>query len=385
MPHTTECEPSNETLTMNLSNRYLQRGIAVLALISGGWLSTVAQNLQSHSVVMKACPLLVHFALGNTNFFGDRYILRLGIDTSARARGFLAVDLAHGQTNSLAGFYNLSSDDFTPPLDQTGEFNIDLPPFVDEDHDGIHDFFQQKSTFNVVQTSGTFRDSVGGPHILLATWSRPASGGAGIVEFEMASQALGLTITFRTTFEVYYFLGNLNYTQGKGNGSVALYRYNQAQQFFTGNLPFSHDQNNNLTLEAFSFVDDEGLQAFHYVTEPLAQNNGAYSGYLHFDYATDRFLIGPGYSMPWQVAIYDPQLSTVLALPRPPTLSVTGSGSNRTLLITGNPGSSYVLEQSTNGFQNWSLYQNINLTYPSLTMPFVPGTEASFFLRLRTR
>ena len=335
---------------------------------------------------MKACPLLVHFAMGNTNFFGNRYILRLGIDTSTRAKGFLSVDTDNGHTNTLVGFYELSSDDFTPPLDQFGEFNIDLPPFVDDDHDGIHDFFQQKSAFTVVQTSGTFRDSVGGPHVLLATWSRAAdSGNEGIVEFEMASQALGITITFRTTFEVYYFTGSLTYIPGTSAGTATLYRFNQAQQFFTGNLPFSKDSSNNgLALGSFGLVDDEGLRALHYSTESLNPGGGAFAGGLHFVYDTDRFLIGPSYSMPWQVVIYDPQLADILPAPRPPSLSLTGSAGSYSLLVAGNSGSTYVLEQSPDGLQNWSNPQTIKLNGNTLSLPVIPGNDAARFYRLRT-
>lgn len=336
-------------------------------------------------VSMKACPLLVHFAMGNTNFFGDRYILRLGIDTSSRAKGFLGVDTVNGHTNTLVGFYELSSDDFTPPLSQIGEFSIDLPPFVDDDHDGIHDFFEQKSAFTVVQTSGTFRDSVGGPHVLLATWSRAAdSGNEGIVEFEMASQALGITITFRTTFEVYYFTGSLTYTPGASSGTATLYRFNEAQQFFTGNLPFSRGPINGLALGTFGLIDDEGLRAMHYSIESVSPSGGVFTGILHFIYDTDRFLIGPNYSMPWQVVIYDPLLADILPTPRPPGLSLTGSSGSYSLQISGNPGSSYTLEQSPDGLKNWSNSQTVKLTGNSLSTPFTPGNDATRFYRLRT-
>ncbi|HEU5123522.1 MAG TPA: hypothetical protein VFW05_05595 [Verrucomicrobiae bacterium] len=237
-----------------------------------------------------------------------------------------------------------------------GLMNLDVPVLGDANGNGFEDFFEVSQSGSGT-SSGVYQfDDEGVVRGVSADWSRAAGSAFGTCVITL--QGYG---TFTHTFQILEYTGPLVYTPGASSVSGTLYleQTGSPETTLDGLLSFAKspdDPFNDLTLSAgtltnaalqtLSFFDDD------YFRDPTWPTN--YYGYLEFSDGDPN--TGEDDYWLWVLSIDDandsdsdgiPDFSDepVIALPRPPLLSLQFTATNLKLTIHGDVGRTHQIQE----------------------------------------
>lgn len=267
----------------------------------------------------------------------------------------------------------------------TGALYLDLPPNPDANGNGFDDSLEVSQAAGGT-SEGEYITSIGGGSVT-ATWSRAAGSNVGTCWLHLVDDSFGDLGTFRHTFEVLEFTGQLAYTPGDNTVSTTLNLTNATDQL-QGPLAFtkaSANPYNNLTLQSGFLTNAAGQTLTLYRSSSFLRDATLltnYYGAMEFNDG-DPNTVAEDY-FTWELSIDDlndqdhdtiPDFSDKPAVtipPRRPLLSLVRGETNLVLTISGDTGRQYhVLESSSPIAGNWSTNLSLTLTNDPQTL-FLP-------------
>jgi len=245
--------------------------------------------------------------------------------------------------------------------EMSGGIALDVPQSEDANLNGFPDFFESSQAVSGKTTSGFYDLSAFGSGEVVATWNRSAGSRFGTCTMTFKALAFGSDDTFTCTFEILEYTGPLVYTSGASSisGTLHLEQTGSPETTLDGLLSFAKSPENpfneltlsagtltNAALQTLSFFDDD------YFRDPTWPTN--YYGYLEFSDGDPN--TGEDDYWLWVLSIDDandsdsdgiPDFSDepVIALPRPPLLSLQLTATNLQLTIHGDVGRTHQIQE----------------------------------------
>lgn len=187
----------------------------------------------------------------------------------------------------------LDSDDF--PI-FFGFIELDVPPVVDSNSDGLPDFFDPDLAQASVTTSGVYEDFYfGDTGSVSAVWSRPAGQAAGTCVLTVASSptALPEDVTFDATFEIVTYTGTLAYdrlddtSQGTLDLEVSPSAGMDVDSVLTGPMNFARTSDDILDIDDGTLTGDSS-QDRPFMATYADRHGDAFLGTLEMDWVTGK-------------------------------------------------------------------------------------------------
>ncbi len=351
--------------------------VIALLVASKFWMSVQGAERRYAQVEMHC--LSIHVSRSETVQFDQEYNLFLRADPDPKVIGELRPATVTENPTSLSGYYRLVGPDY---IDQTGEFVLDLPPFADANTNGIDDFFEVTIPLAAVQSGGSFYDPRGGPTKIIATWTRPANSALGNVEFQMASRALHLTITFQVQFRILVRTGSLSYTPGRNDAVMQMEELPGPGVDLSGTVRFAQGPQGAVTMPGFKLMSPPGTPLESASDPMLTMTGNRFSGLVQFfdgdPWQTQEF----DYTL-WKLTVFDPRLAEAVS-PAPPRLQITKSQSDAgfVLVITGEPNRNYALERKGEIGSGWVRISTVSTLSGVETIHLDPDRSGSAFYRV---
>ncbi|MBI2947745.1 MAG: hypothetical protein HYY23_08860 [Verrucomicrobia bacterium] len=351
---------------------------------SAAWAATVAQ-IQLH------CLAIRFQAATNSSAPGSSFMLTTD-STGADLNGELA-PLPSGGLRTHGSFFvllraNQRSD---------GIFYLDVPNASDANTNGIPDFFEVDLPVTEIATSGSF-ESADADGKVAAVWQREAKSREGTCRVTLTGLLDGLNLTFAHKFQILEYSGALPYRNIEGETNVtASVTLTQKGTNLTlsGNMVFEKTGAARLGLQSGLWKDAKTQTIAYHAIDELPRQGNEYRAPLSLqdgDVATR----GEDY-VSWLLRIVDPNDTNGNGVPDlsdeggkrvPPTISLSRSGTNLLLSISGEIGKLHEVETTPAlGQVNWSLVTNVTVTSDpqivSLRVPTNPRRTA--FWRVHAR
>ena len=270
------------------------------------------------------------------------------------------------------------------------DFEIDLPPYRDDNGNAVPDFYDQDRAVNNVAVSGYFINPItGNPAQVNGIWNRTAGSATGTLQLSFPS--LGFTSIH--SFAIYSYVGDFTFSRSGQQlaGDITLTNIHDPGEVTSGPLTLDIQDPATLTWDAGSW---DSSYFFTYQYDPEGDPFELIGGeYVSFFGMVDGYLYTSGQDFPFWVALIDgadsdgdgtPDLIEGGAPPAtPPSLSAVRVPSGIRITITGTAGSSYALEGATDiTATTWNNLQTIILVSTTHTLT-LPAGQPHQFLRLR--
>lgn len=279
-------------------------------------------------------------------------------------------------------FEDLFGDEYSVP------FLLDIPPYKDENSNGIHDFFDVDMSVDSIETEGVHGTEEGGAEFYV-TWSREAGEVLGGVSIQFPYFGM----TFDHLFYLNHYVGEFSYERSGTalQGTLALTNTWFTDQEIRGPLSVRVVNARTLDLTATTWtatggqmvVDDEvydNVYGTNFVSYWLLEDGNPGTPEAP-DYVDWMMAIGSG----------DSDNDGVLDLvdtgggpvnPRP-SLAITRTQAGFEISITGTEGETYWLEYASLVTDTaWPEHHVVTLTGPTQVMT-VPATTGNVYFRLR--
>jgi hypothetical protein len=282
-------------------------------------------------------------------------------------------------------------------LPLTGVIHLNLPDMTDANGDGWPDFFEVSQAVGG-PSAGTYSTPLGGGQIS-ASWSRGAGSKDGTCVMTLTDNTYGMLGDFPLGFELLEYTGPLTYTPGSNavNGTISLTKTGDSTSQMQGPIQFVKNATNrfNLLMLQPGAWTNAAMQMLTYTNDVYQRDQGGwptnYYGYVEFDDG-DPSTASPDYYT-WILSIDDPNDANhngipdfsddpSAVLPVIPILSLALNSTNLQLTITGQAGSSYQLQQTTNFPATWQTTQTLTLTNSAQVLVLPPPTAPTTFWRL---
>ena len=312
--------------------------------------------------------LSVRFQSARTSSSELNYTLELTTDLSGAtaANGELA-PLPSGGTTSHASFFRLTGGALVEPAN--GSFFLDVPNLTDANANGVPDFFEVDLAVQSVTASGTFESSDQNGKIT-ATWQRDANSKDGVCQVTLDAYK----VTFTNKFEIQEFAGTLSYrnTAGETNvtASVSLTKKAQPSATFSGTMIFTKLGSGRVSLQTGGLRNQASLSLAYDGIDELERTGNRFAAPLNFNDGDLGTKVEDYVS--WMVKIVDPTDANGNGIPDlsddggkrlPPVLSLSRSGNDLALSISGEIGKPHQVETTTAlGQGSWNLVTSVTLT-----------------------
>jgi hypothetical protein len=347
-------------------NGMMMRMKCLLAL-AGAFAVTVAQERQAE--VHLSC-LDLRFAPASSGSFGLETTLTLGTGEGNGEVFFFPEDFSHMTAFVLT----------MPGANLSGLMELDVPPFTDENENGLSDFFESSQPVWRTVTQGRYRTNEDfDSGAVRATWQRAQDERFGSCELVLTSDIFGQLPAFRHEFELLEYHGRLTYTPGPETftGQVDLERTGMPGRALSGPMEFHITGATGAGEVAYSSGAWHGPEEtrWEFLEGILDRDGPQPNSYLAFFVFMDG---DPETSLPdfqqWVLRITDPNDADGDGKPDlsdPPSgtpadgpiLSLTRSGEGLGLEVAGSPGVAYVIESTTDlSNLEWTTVAEITLT-----------------------
>jgi hypothetical protein len=274
-----------------------------------------------------------------------------------------------------------------------GTINLDTPAFADVNDDGYDDFFDVSRGVSANSTGVFMFDDEGVLRSAFATWNRAPGSAIGTCTLTLSGWG-----TFSHTFRIIQYNGTLAYTPGTTSvsGSVNLTNVAEPARFFTGPVVFDKSPSNptnELTLQSGTWTNEVGQSLPYFDNIFLRETPWTTNYFGYFDFV-DGVLntVADDYTV-WILSIDDtndadsdgiPDFSDTpfVSPPRQPSLSITRSGNNLLLNISGDTNRLHEVQRSTNLLigVGWVPQTSFTLTNnPQSVLLQIPNSDAAFW------
>ena len=281
-----------------------------------------------------------------------------------------------------------------PPM--LGALAIEVPPFGDANNNSYPDFFEVALGASTTNTAGEFVLPAGAGSVV-ATWSRMAGSPTGTCVMVFTFNQPQTPLTFTHQFTLIEYKGTLTYTPGS-NPVPCTFSMTQTgwpTKLLQGVMQFTRPVTNTsglLTLNAGSWTN-ENSQALIYPAATagrLSMWPTNYAVLVEFNDGNPD-TIAPDYNL-WVLSVDDandtdfdgiPDLAddSFSSLPRAPHLTMTKTGTNLFLTISGDVGRQHLIQESDSlAPSNWQTVVSLTLpSDPQTVLLGLPTTENRFW------
>ncbi|MBM3838470.1 MAG: hypothetical protein FJ398_10980 [Verrucomicrobia bacterium] len=256
-----------------------------------------------------------------------------------------------------------------------GLFYLDVPISADRNTNGVPDFFEVDLPAAETTTSGSFEGADANGKVT-AVWQREAKSREGTCRVTLEE----LKLTFAHKFQILEYSGALPYRniEGETNVTATVTLTQQGTNLtWTGNMVFSKAGGGRLGLRSGFWKDSKGVTlAYHAIEDLLRQDNEYRAPFSLQD--GDPATRWEDY-VTWLLRIVDPNDANGNGIPDlsdeggrrvPPRLSLSWSGTNLMLSISGEIGKRHDVETSLAlGLGRWTFVTNVTLTSDPQTVP----------------
>jgi len=276
-----------------------------------------------------------------------------------------------------------------------GGMDLNVPAAGDADGDGFDDFFEVAQGVSAT-SSGTYSITGIGSGSVAASWSRGAGSRTGTCTLVFQNTSYG-DLVFTAAFDVLEYTGPLTYTPGSNtvSGSVDLTQTGDPTTTLQGPIQFtksSTNRFNQLTLQSGAWTNAASQTLTFLPSACLRDLNWPtnYYGNFRFDDGDPNTPDADYYA--WVLSIDDmndadkdgiPDFSDdpLLALARPPLLTLARGATNFWLTIDGDINHVHEIQESTNLLStNWLPVMSFTLTNDPQTVSLpLPATGAEFW------
>jgi hypothetical protein len=352
-------------------------------LFFGFCLALSMKGFAANTAPAKMHCLSVKIDPAATKVFGNTYRLSITTaDSNEPPNGELAVsdsDYDH------QGFFAYED----PTLFETFffPFGLNVPAFIDQNANGLHDFYEVETSIQSV-TQGEFLidpDS-GETSRFRATWVRGAGSPDGTVKIELTD----LGQTFNHLFHILQYDGTLTYTTENKtiDGQFAFALNGHPEQTLNGAAKITIQTNDKLILPDGAFTTQNSV-ALHFTTTDALQRDGLiYDTVVVFDDWDPDTSVADYQG--WYLQIISPdannnQIADLVegqAQPDQPSLSARRTQTGFEVTITGTPGATYEVQITNTVTGGWTADRNVTMTGASETI-VLPLDTGSKFIRLK--
>jgi hypothetical protein len=357
--------------------------VLVLGALLGGGGSALPAMAATQPVDLKLHCLSPRFAAATTRLFGLDYVLEL--TTGGEFDG------PNGELSASSGTSDFTHGGVFKLTDPTAfepiffGFVLSVPPFVDANQNGIHDFYEVSQAVSNARSTGAHDDFAGGAGAINATWTRAADSKAGTCRLQLPS--LGLTFTH--AFELIEFAGPLTYTaQGDDRVcSVELKQTGDETVRLSGPLLLTRVSQDELRLRGGVWLDARTQEMAFDSIDRAVRTNTHYLSLFHFlDGNLDTAWADYDF---WALQLTDPNDGDQDGVPdftdipaaRRPVLALAKVADTLALTIRGDIGRTLDIERTaTLSPPDWGKILSIVLTSDPQVVPLSlpPGSPAFF-------
>jgi hypothetical protein len=295
-----------------------------------------------------------------------------------------------------ATFFSLEAPDFPEPL--MGDFVFTAPEELDDNGNGIPDFYEVEMAMAGARTMGFWNSEVAGGEAAV-TWQRAAGQHRGTFLVQFTSDEFGTLPEFTHPFEIIEYGGTFAYepTDGPVDGTADLRRVgvdashllgpmvltreptNRLNQFFIGESTLTNEMGELVPVSLGDLERDPDYVMDYFGAIALLNGDPATP---EVDY--ELFFIG--FDDP-NDADEDgvPDLTDdVGPLPEPPLLALAPDGDGFRLTITGSPGVTYTLQRASVLLpEAWLDDRQVSLETTNLVLTVPAGGGSERYWRLR--
>jgi hypothetical protein len=353
--------------------------VGCLMLLAPGWRQTAwaaTAQIQLH------CLSIRFQAATNSPAPASSFMLTTD-STGAVVNGELA-PLPSGGLRTHGSFFTL----WRGSERSDGILYLDVPISPDTNTNGVPDFFEVDLPLAETTTTGSF-ESADANGQAAATWRREAKSREGTCRVALE----GLSLAFAHRFQILEHFGALPYrnVEGETNVTTTVTLVQTGTSLaWTGNMVFSKAGGGRLGLQRGAWKDSSGLTVSYHAIDELPRQGNEYSAPLSL-LDGDPTTRGEDY-VSWLLRIVDPNDGNGNGIPDlsdeggkriPPVISLSRSGTNLLLSISGEIGKLHQVEMATTlGLGIWNMATNVTLASDPHTVPLrvpTPQTRTTFW------
>ena len=298
---------------------------------------------------------------------------------------------------SHAAAFQLEGAIFPEPVE--GEIAFQVPEDIDDNANGVPDFYEVAQAIHATTRAGQWRSPVGNGTARLI-WERAAGQLHGTLKIKLSSTDFGDLPEFSPPFEIIEYHGTYRYQRGDPvNGDVELVRVGKPTATLQGALVLRRDPTNLLAqvaVEVSTWTNSAGV-ALEVSVGDLERDPDYAMNY----FGAFAFLDGdPETAVPdfelFYMGIDDPNdedadgipdLTDDLTTPAHSAhLQLVREGGGWKLTVTGDVGAAYTLERAAElPAAAWRMDRQVVLTNGTVVLDIPVTTDAAGFWRARSR